>query len=67
MKTWKYIPTHLGCVGKKRGATAAWQQAESSTTLESRPISMYDHIHATEVIHQNCFFLTSKTNNALLK
>jgi hypothetical protein len=59
IKTWKYFQTHLGCVVKKRAATAAWRQAESSSTLESHPVPMYDHIHATEIILQNRF-LTSK-------
>jgi hypothetical protein len=25
-----------------------WQQVESSSTLESPPVSIFDHIHATE-------------------
>jgi hypothetical protein len=36
-------------VGKQRAATAVWQQIESSSTLESPHVSMYDHIHATEI------------------
>jgi hypothetical protein len=51
-KTWKHhsgFPKLTLVVGKQRAATAVWQQIESSSTLESPHVSMYDHIHATEI------------------
>jgi hypothetical protein len=52
MKTWKYIPTHLGCVGKERSndSVAKGREHHHATTLESRLVFMYDHIHSIETV-----------------